>query len=483
MEYFYLIILILYDDNLPIYKYNKLILKEYMNSNNEILTILLKYDNTIDEEIKYIKNENLLLIKGEEILSCESTFNKTMKAIKFCYSNYKFNYIIRTNISTFWVYDNLLNFLKIHNRRNYIYGWKVYHLNNVGEREYFISGSGIIMQYKLVPKLFNHSEFKYTMDDVEISQHFISHDIGIKDAQKHNPNYLVKFNYDTKENLDDALNNINKNNICFIVNNKIDREHFDKYILDTLLLKYYNKKINSIYNKLYNIPIYWINLARSEKRRIKFIDQLEKYELDNTHRVEGVDGINLNLDNYNTIENLTKFELGCTLSHIKAIKEAYKNNDKFAIIMEDDCNFDYVEYQKNTIEELIYIMEEQYEDWDLLQLVICNRQDHNIRLSKLTDYIRKKFRNSTVCYLINKKGMGKIIEFKNKIYTQADYYLYDEINSYYLTKPYFSYNYSFDCISTIHNLSGDGNIINMDRKFNREDGNKKFWDDYYFSQK
>ena len=78
MENFYLIILILYSNDLPIYKYNKLILKEYMNSNNEILSILIKYDNTIDEEIKYIKNENLLLVKGEEKYGCEAIFNKTI---------------------------------------------------------------------------------------------------------------------------------------------------------------------------------------------------------------------------------------------------------------------------------------------------------------------------------------------------------------------------------------------------------------------
>jgi hypothetical protein len=255
MENFYLIILILYSDELPIYKYNKLILKEYMNSNNDILPILIKYDNMIDEDIKYIKNENLLLVKGEEKYECKSIFNKTIQALKFCYSNYRFNYILRTNISTFWVYDNLLNFLKLDNKRNYIYGWKVNHLNNVGEKEYFISGTGIIIPYKLVPTLFNHNEIKCIMDDVEISQYFISNCIEIKDARKHNTNYLVKFEYDTKEKIDITLNNLNEKNVCFRIKSTLDREQNDKYILDNLLLKYYNKKINLIDNKLYNIGI------------------------------------------------------------------------------------------------------------------------------------------------------------------------------------------------------------------------------------
>ena len=245
MKNIYLIILILYSDNLPIYKYNKLILKEYMGSSNEILSILIKYDNNIDEEIKFVKNENLLLIKGEEKYECESIFNKTIKALKFCYENYKFNYILRTNASTFWVYKNLLNFLKLGNKRKYIYGWKLYHLNNTREKEYFISGTGIIIPYKLVPILFNHNEFKCVMDDVEISQYFISNGVKIKNALKHNQNYLVKFEYGSKEKIDNRLNKTNEKNICFRVKSTSNREKNDKYILDNLLLKYYNKKINA----------------------------------------------------------------------------------------------------------------------------------------------------------------------------------------------------------------------------------------------
>jgi hypothetical protein len=266
MEYFYLIILILYSTDFPIYKYNKFILKEYITSSNEILSILIKYDNDIDEEIKFIKSENLLLIKGDEKYDCETIFNKTIKALKFCYENYKFNYILRTNISTFWVYDNLLNFLKLDNKRNYIYGWKVSHLNNTGEKEYFISGTGIIIQYKLLPTLFNHNEFTCIMDDVEISKYYFLNGIELKDSIKHNPNYLVKFEYNNKDSIDLALNKTNEKNICFRVKSTLDRESNDKYILDNLLLKYYDKKINLIDNKLYNIGI---------KNTIKFFSSIK----------------------------------------------------------------------------------------------------------------------------------------------------------------------------------------------------------------
>lgn len=255
MKEYYLIILILYSEDLPIYKYNKLILKEYMNINNEILSLFIKYDNNIDTDIKYIENENLLLIKGEEKLNNNSIINKTIKAIKFCDDNYKFKYILRTNCSTFWIYDNLLNFLKLDNKRNYIYGWMIYYINNFNIREYFISGTGIIIQYKLIKILFNLNEFKYEMDDIEISQYYIANGINLKNALKHNSNYLYKFEFDSLDKIYTAFDKINDKNICFRIKSTANREYYDKYILDNLLLKYYNKKINSIDNKLYNISI------------------------------------------------------------------------------------------------------------------------------------------------------------------------------------------------------------------------------------
>lgn len=231
---------------------------------------------------------------------------------------------------------------------------------------------------------------------------------------------------------------------------------------------------NKILQMISNVSIYWINLQRSAERKKRFENQLEKYSLHKHFRIDGIDGIDLNLNDYDIKTDLTKFELGCTLSHLKAIKTAYLNNEEYALIMEDDCTFEYIEYQKYSIKELIDNMNNLYKDWDLLQLVTCNRPQHNITLAKSENYICKKFRNCTTCYLINKKGMEKIIN-QIKTYSQADYYLYDEINSFYLSKPYFTYNFSSQCISTIHNMSSDSKLT----EYKREDENKKFWDNYY----
>jgi GR25 family glycosyltransferase involved in LPS biosynthesis len=230
---------------------------------------------------------------------------------------------------------------------------------------------------------------------------------------------------------------------------------------------------NKINNK---IPIYWINLERSNDRRIKFENQLEKYNITNHQRINAIDGLNIDLKNYDIIEGLTKFELGCLLSHLKAINQAFDNKEQYVLIMEDDCNFEYLQYQKYSIEELIEIMDTNYQDWDLLQLATCNRYDHNIRLSKENNYISKGFRNCATCYLINSNGINKLVNLNN-IFKQADYYLYDSINTYYLTKPYFTYNYSKIISSSIHNMGNESKETN----YKREDENKKFWDNYFIN--
>lgn len=225
-------------------------------------------------------------------------------------------------------------------------------------------------------------------------------------------------------------------------------------------------------NKLSNIPIYWINLNRSSKRKQFFKEQINQYNIENHHRIEGMDGKNLDINDYkNKLENITVYELGCTLSHIKAINMASKNNDEYALILEDDCSFEYLKYQKFSILELINIMNKDYSKWNILQL--CTTNKHNEPLAKSPDYIRKGYRNCTTAYLINQKGMDKM-KYINKFNT-ADISIYKACNTYNTSKPYFTYNYSTTFKSTVCNQGENS----KNTQYTREDKNKQFWDKYY----
>ena len=140
------------------------------------------------------------------------------------------------------------------------------------------------------------------------------------------------------------------------------------------------------------IPIYWINLNRSIDRKRKMEQQLKEYDINNHVRVEGIDGKELDFEKYrDKCMNRTEYELGCTLSHLKAIKSAYNNGDEYALIFEDDCSFEFVKYQKYSIDELIEIMNKEHSNWNILQLCTCGRIDQNERLRDNPKLIERKY--------------------------------------------------------------------------------------------
>jgi hypothetical protein len=236
------IMLIIYSENNELYKYNKQIWKQYMNSNNNILALFVMYEPNIETEFKLIPEDNMLLIRGEENLSCENILNKTKIAIRYCNLNYSYDYIVRTNISSFWIFDNLVNFLKSNTKTNCIQGWKLYNKN----KEYFISGTSIIIPHNLISLLLTHTnnEIKYEMDDVEISQYYMSNGIEIIDTLEENKNFMHLFKFSNLDSIKNKLKNIEKklNDIVYFrVKNRVDREINDIYTIEKLLTLVYKK--------------------------------------------------------------------------------------------------------------------------------------------------------------------------------------------------------------------------------------------------
>jgi len=97
------------------------------------------------------------------------------------------------------------------------------------------------------------------------------------------------------------------------------------------------------------IPIYYINLDRSLFRRQRFEKQAQKYEIQNSIvRIRGVDGQNLTNLRYGDVgdfkfrhylENGSKGEAGCALSHLRALLQIYRDGHKTALLFEDDISF------------------------------------------------------------------------------------------------------------------------------------------------
>lgn len=207
--------------------------------------------------------------------------------------------------------------------------------------------------------------------------------------------------------------------------------------------------------KLKNLPhIYWLNLDNDVERREYMETQFRYWEIENHTRISGYDARGDNdVSSYlkgRIPDNVNQNELGCCMSHLKAIKHFYEEtDDEYCMIVEDDVNLDIARYWNFTWTEFFSLL--PY-DWDCVQLTtICTGDIHvKLHLKFINDF-------SAAVYLINRHHAAKII----KHHVRGDKYKLDngvkpravsedvilESGKTY-TIPIFLYNLRFE--STIH---------------------------------
>lgn len=120
--------------------------------------------------------------------------------------------------------------------------------------------------------------------------------------------------------------------------------------------------------------IYLVSLIADEKRRIQLTSKFPK-NYPNMKWIKAVDGKDLAakeyflyIKKYLTINKklLTPSEVGCTLSHIKVLKEFLKTSEKYCLILEDDIvgQDEDIEYLENLIKKI-----------DFNGVLVCGGQD------------------------------------------------------------------------------------------------------------
>jgi GR25 family glycosyltransferase involved in LPS biosynthesis len=159
--------------------------------------------------------------------------------------------------------------------------------------------------------------------------------------------------------------------------------------------------------KLKNIaPIYYINLDGQPERKQYMEEQFKYWEVENYTRISAYDGRDDDLSDIikgRYPEDMTSGEIGCTTSHLKAIKHWIDTSDSpYAIFMEDDVDLDTVRFWDFTWTQFASRL--PY-DWDVVQLaIICTGALH-VKL-------HRRFVNdfSTACYMINRHHAEKLIK-------------------------------------------------------------------------
>lgn len=211
--------------------------------------------------------------------------------------------------------------------------------------------------------------------------------------------------------------------------------------------------MNTLTNLFNNIPIFWINLNDTIDRKDKMIERLKDYN--HHYRVEAVDGrnpqhfkTNYNV-NYTSKINFNTALIAVICSHIKAIKQGYDLQYETICVLEDDANFELIQYYPHT---LIDIINKTNDNWEIIQLYCVEEIDqqlNNYKENGLNTFKRTKYKSGT-CYLINRNGMKKILD--NVVNTNGiDYFdikipiinpeelIFSNLNAYILNLPFLYY--------------------------------------------
>ena len=206
--------------------------------------------------------------------------------------------------------------------------------------------------------------------------------------------------------------------------------------------------------KLKGLPkIYWLNLDADVDRREYMEKQFDYWQIEDHTRISGYDAREDDASVYlkgRIPDNVSQAELGCCMSHLKAIKTFYEEtDDDYCMILEDDVDFSTVKHWNFTWHEFFGLL--PY-DWDCVQMTAITTGDIHVKL-------HHKFINdfSAAAYLISRHHAAKIL----KHHVRGDKYKLDngvkpravsedtilESGKTY-TIPLFLYNLDFN--STIH---------------------------------
>ena len=246
--------------------------------------------------------------------------------------------------------------------------------------------------------------------------------------------------------------------------------------------------------------VYVINMDHSVDRMKKIINQESKIGK-SIIRIPAIVGKDLTSDEINKVGTTfcknfcTRTMIAIFLSHKKAWQTVIDNNDKYAIIMEDDCELDdnFKDELGLTLNELSIVNPE----WDFLYLgyIGASDPDKNYNLIAkfqrlFTNNIKSNSKNNKYsfipespfgfhCYVISQKCAKKMVKLMNKVSYHVDvaFLNYSKYFSIYAnTKPLAYQESTPENSSQTHNFP-----LILNNYFDKIKCDKKITYSYYFS--
>ena len=225
--------------------------------------------------------------------------------------------------------------------------------------------------------------------------------------------------------------------------------------------------------------IYVVTIKRNLDRQVRMTKLLSRHNLQFSF-IEGIDGEQLNSNTLKSIfdadksrarlrYDITKNEIACSLSHIKALKTFLKDHKKdYALILEDDIEISNFDTLKNAINymppkeawDLLYLGYQEmnmsmplmiFIKWQFIYPVLIFLRIKLYDLKKIKRifgrpynnyWFRAGSHNTSHAYIVSRDGAKKILDYNTPVTLQADVVLMHlitdgKLNAFALKKPLF----------------------------------------------
>lgn len=159
-----LVILIIDSDTESVYNYNRDVWKSYMHSDPDILSFFIRMKEDAPESGEL--QGDTLFFKGTEGF-IPAILDKTIAAFEYVQTHFQFDFLLRTNLSSFYIFPELKGVLETLPVQNY-YGGVIGQYDSIR----YVSGAGFLMSRDTVDKCICHKHLlvRSIIDDVAIGQ-------------------------------------------------------------------------------------------------------------------------------------------------------------------------------------------------------------------------------------------------------------------------------------------------------------------------
>lgn len=164
-----IVILVIANDHPRYYYEMQNTWKKYMNMHPNIKTFFIKGNPDLDEDVVLDEKESTIYVKtGEEYIP--GILEKTVKSMEYIKYHYEYDYLFRTNLSSFVDLYKLYEFIHLESTQWIHYGGII--LTPADIKFGYVSGAGILFSPTAVEYILDHqSELDYSIiDDVAIGK-------------------------------------------------------------------------------------------------------------------------------------------------------------------------------------------------------------------------------------------------------------------------------------------------------------------------